>query len=320
MPDAPEPRPRPTPPADLAARALELTAPFRDLYPFAPHFLATGAGHLHYLDEGPADGAPILALHGNPTWSFYWRKAVRALAGDFRVVVPDHLGCGLSDKPREWRYDLAGHVDNLEQLVLALGLERITLLVHDWGGAIGMGLAARRPELVARLAITNTAAFHGPVPRRILLCRTPVLGRLLVQGLNGFALPATFLAVERPLERRTRRALLAPYGTFASRLALWKFVADIPTRPSHPTFAAIGAIADSLDRLADRPTCILWGERDWCFTPHFRREWQARFPGAEVHKHEDAGHYLMEDAGDAVARELRDWLARHPLRTAEAAR
>jgi haloalkane dehalogenase len=115
-------------------------------YPFESRWFATPAGSIHYLDEGPRDAPPLLMLHGNPTWSFYFRRLVRAFSREFRCVVPDHLGCGLSDKPRDWRYDLEGHATNLEQLVLDLDLSRITLVLHDRGGPIGLGFARRHPS------------------------------------------------------------------------------------------------------------------------------------------------------------------------------
>ena len=126
--------------------AERICAPFRDEYPFEQNFFKTRAGALHFLDEGPRDAAPILCVHGNPTWSFYYRRLVREFRENSRVIAPDHIGCGLSEKPQNWSYRLADHVANLEELVLGLDLRRITLVVHDWGGAIGCGVAVRNPE------------------------------------------------------------------------------------------------------------------------------------------------------------------------------
>jgi haloalkane dehalogenase len=296
-----------------AAAARALVAPFAAEYPFAPRFLDVGPGALHYVDEGPRDAAPLLCLHGNPSWSFLYRRLARELRDRHRVVAPDHLGCGLSDKPQGWSYRLADHVANLERLVEALDLRDITLVVHDWGGAIGFGMATRHPERVARLVILNTAAFpEGRMPLRIALCRTPVLGEALIRRCNAFALAAVRMAVVKH-ERMTpvvRRGFLAPYADAASRIAHWRFVQDIPMSPRHPSYATLEEIDAGIPRLADRPAAIYWGERDFCFTPAFRRMWERRLPGAEVHGIEDAGHYVLEDAHERILPWLRDFLAR----------
>jgi pimeloyl-ACP methyl ester carboxylesterase len=284
-------------------------------YPFAAHWLAQAGGRLHYVDEGPRAGDVVLCLHGNPTWSFFYRKLVLALSDTRRVIAPDHLGCGLSDKPGEWSYTLAAHIENLERLVLALDLRRITLVLHDWGGAIGMGFARRQPERIARLVILNTAAFKSSsMPWRIRVCRTPLLGRFLVRRMNGFARLATRMAVaHKPLAPSARLGLLAPYRSSAERVAIQRFVEDIPMRPGHPSWNELEAIDRALAQFSALPACIVWGERDWCFTPRFREEWMRRFPQAEVHKIADAGHYLLEDAPVEVAACVQSFLTRHPL-------
>ena len=144
----------------------------RALYPFDSHTLDVDGGRMHYIDEGPKDGPVIVAVHGNPTWSFYWRRLVEAFRDTHRVVVMDHIGCGLSDKPQDWPYRLSGHRDNLLRLVEHLDLQQITLAVHDWGGAIGMAMAARAPDRIARIVVTNTAAFRSQnIPFSIATCR-----------------------------------------------------------------------------------------------------------------------------------------------------
>lgn len=280
---------------------VSATPGWRALYPFASHYLDVGGHRLHYLDEGPRTAPVVLAVHGNPTWSFYWRALVLALRERHRVVVPDHLGCGLSDKPQDWPYRLDGHVENLRALVDHLELDHITLVVHDWGGAIGFGAATRSPDRYARFLITNTAAFPSPrIPLRIAACRIPIFGPLAVRGLNGFALAATRMATARGLAPEVAAGLVAPYATWADRIATLRFVQDIPLREDHPSWGTLQEIAAGLGALADRPTALVWGERDWCFTPAFREEWERRFPAATVDRVEHAGHYLMEDAPERV--------------------
>jgi len=279
-------------------------------YPFVSRWFEASAGRMHYVDEGPRDAPPLLMLHGNPTWSFYFRKLVRAFSKDFRCVAPDHIGCGLSDKPRDWRYDLVGHVENLERLVLDLDLRGITLVLHDWGGAIGLGFARRHPERIARLVVTNTAAFPGKAPLRLRVCRAPGVGPFLVRRMNAFVGLAPRLAVAKRLDGAAKRGLQLPYRTAADRIAIARFVQDIPLSPRHRSWAELEAIERSLTRFRDLPVCIIWGERDFVFTSRFREEWERRFPEAEVHRLRDAGHWLLEDAPQEVEAILRAFLSR----------
>jgi cis-3-alkyl-4-acyloxetan-2-one decarboxylase len=267
----------------------------------------------HYLDEGR--GELLLLVHGNPTWSFHWRNIVAALRDRYRLIVPDHIGCGLSDKPWPYPYRLAQHVENLSRLIESLDLRRITLLAHDWGGAIGLGAAVRMPERFARFVLFNTAAFRSPrMPWRIRLCRTPVLGRLIVQGANGFLRAALRMATAKRREWLTpevRAGYLAPYNSWRSRVAIHEFVQDIPLSPRHPSYAALGEIEAGLAQFCDRPVQLIWGMRDWCFTPHFLHRFQGFFPQAEAQRLADAGHWVVEDARSAVTSLVEDFLRRH---------
>jgi cis-3-alkyl-4-acyloxetan-2-one decarboxylase len=291
-------------------------APFAEEYPFESHFLDVDGRAYHYLDEGPREGEALVFVHGNPTWSFFWRHLVRELRPRYRCIAPDHIGCGLSDKPAQFPYRLENHVEHLEKLVLELGLRRATLVLHDWGGPIGLGVAQRHPERFERLVLFNTAAFTGGrAPWRIRICRTPGLGAFAVRRLNAFARLATHLAIERP-ERMTpavRRGYLAPYDSFEHRIATLRFVQDIPLSSAHPSWNFVRGIEASLGRWRTKPVCVIWGERDWCFTPSFRLQWQERLPEAEVHVAERAGHYVVEDAREDVLAWVRSFLARHPL-------
>lgn len=294
--------------------AHSLSAPFASEYPFEANFVRLESGHvMHYLDEGPRTAPVLLCLHGNPTWSFAFRALVREYSATHRVVVPDHIGCGYSDKPSSYPYRLENHIDNLSQLTRALGLRDVTLVLHDWGGAIGMGWASREAHNVSALVITNTAAFRSRrMPLRIAACRTPLLGRLAVQGLNAFARGATHMALEQTDKMRgaVRAGYLAPYNNFANRIATWAFVRDIPLTADHPSYALLEQIESSLQQFQRLPACILWGEKDWCFTPEFRREWQAFLPQAEVHALPQAGHLVIEDGGREFIEHLTNFLRR----------
>ena len=208
--------PTPAQPVSSAATPAES---WRALYPFTSHFIEVDGHRLHYLDEGPRDAPVWLCLHGNPTWSFYWRSMILAFRDRYRMIALDHLGCGLSDKPQDWPYRLDGHIRNVQAFATALDLRGITLAVHDWGGAIGCGFAVREPDRVARLVITNTAAFPSPrIPLRIAVCRIPGFGALAVRGLNGFARAAIIECLHRLKGMGIRSAYIAGYSEAAVAL------------------------------------------------------------------------------------------------------
>ena len=284
-------------------------------YPFGGHWIDTGHGRLHYVDEGPRDAPVVLLLHGNPTWSFYYRHLIAALSSDYRAIAPDHLGCGLSDKPTEFGYRLGDHIANIERLVDHLGLSGITLVVHDWGGAIGMGVAVESPDRFSRFAVLNTAAFPADrIPMSINLCRVPGLGPILIQGLNAFARVALMRCVvhRERLTPAVRAGYLAPYSDWSSRIAHVRFVQDIPMKPAHPTYARLERIGQGLDRLRNHPMLIAWGGRDFCFDDSFLAEWKRRFPRARAERIQDAGHYVVEDAHERISEWLRDLLREVP--------
>lgn len=279
-----------------------------ELYPFEPRWLTLPSGHrMHYVDEGPRDAPVVLMLHGNPTWSFYWRRLISALRLTHRVIAPDHIGCGKSDKPGDdtYSYRLAQRVEDIEALVEQLGLQGITLAVHDWGGMIGMGWAHRHPDLVARLVVLNTAAFPMPstkrLPASLWLARDTKAGALLVRGFNAFARGATRLAVTRvKLPKEVRDGLCAPYDSWDHRRAVLRFVQDIPLKESDPSFSLVRDVGEHLHQFNDRPVLICWGDRDFVFDDHFLRVWKTALPDAEIHQFPDCGHYVLEDAPEEI--------------------
>ena len=293
-----------------------------DLYPFAGSMREVNGFKMHVLDEGLSqtqDGT-VLMLHGNPTWSFFFRNLILGLRGTHRVIAPDHIGCGLSDKPDEQRYPytLERRVDDLEALIDQLDIRgRITLLMHDWGGMIGMAYAARHPEKINRLVLLNTAAFHLPktkkLPRSLWLCRKTPLGELLIRDTGLFTSVLARWAVCRPMEQRVREGYLWPYRRPDDRTGLFRFVQDIPLAPEDPGYLVVGEVQAKLPTFNRIPVLILWGEKDFVFDHHFLREWEKLLPSAEVHRFPNAGHYVLEDAGEEILPLLQTFLAR-PLR------
>ena len=283
------------------------------LYPFESHYLDVGGARMHYVDEG--DGPPIVLVHGNPTWSFYFRDIIKGLRDENRVIAFDHVGCGLSDKPQRYPYTLATHIRNTGQLIDHLGLESLTLGGHDWGGAIGFGWAVRHAERVRRLVVFNTAAFlGGRTPLRIRLCRWPVVGDLLVRGLNGFSRSAIYMVCmnRSSMTPEVAKGYLLPYDSWANRVAVMRFVRDIPMTSRVPSYAILREIEAGLTTLRDKPMIVLWGGRDFCFDDLFLGEWRRRFPRADIHRFPDAGHYVVEDAHDRIVPLIQRFMLSEP--------
>lgn len=281
----------------------------RALYPFEPMRFDTGRGSMSYLDEGAGDEAVVM-IHGNPTWSFYYRNLVLGLSGKIRCIAPDHLGCGLSDKPQGFDYTLGEHIKNLRALLDSLNLRKIHLVVHDWGGPIGLGAALAKPEQLGRVVILNTAAFADTqIPLRIRLCRIPGLGEWLVRSFNGFAWPATWMAVAKPMNPEVKRGYLYPYDNWANRIATHRFVVDIPTGQGNASDKALSDVERKLVILRDRPVRILWGGMDFCFNRHYYNRWRVILPGANADYYEEAGHHVLEDAGQECLQEIQGFLS-----------
>jgi cis-3-alkyl-4-acyloxetan-2-one decarboxylase len=285
------------------------------LSPFSPlSSLDRGGLQLRYVDQG--QGEPVVMVHGNPTWHYFFRSLIEGLRGSHRVIAPDHIGCGTSDKPddRRYGYRLKDRIDDLEALLdHAAPQQHVTLVLHDWGGMIGMGWAVRHPERVARLVILNTAAFLMPagkkLPWQIAVVRNTPLGPLLVRGLNLFSRGLVRYGSVKPLPPEVRHQYLAPYDNRANRRAVLRFVQDIPLRPGDPSYEVARQVQDGLERFRDVPALICWGLRDFVFDEGYLAEWRRRLPGAEVHAFADAGHLVLEDAAERIVPLVRQFLA-----------
>jgi acyl-CoA synthetase (AMP-forming)/AMP-acid ligase II/pimeloyl-ACP methyl ester carboxylesterase len=280
------------------------------LYPFRSRFLAVGRGpgapsghRLHYVDEG--SGPVVVCLHGNPTWGFQFRRLIADLRGDFRVIVPDQIGCGLSDKPADILFGAVDRIAHLEELFAHLGIGRFSLVMHDWGGPIGTGLAVRRPDDVERLVYLNTMlAETALLPPMIRMAASPRVGRWLTQHSRWFLKLLVSQGVARGLSADVREGYLHPYPTRASRTAIWGFVRDIPFKASHPTHAVMEEMVSRLPLLAEKPVKLVWGMRDPCFHPEILRHVAARFRAPEVVRIADASHLVIEDAPQRVVAEV----------------
>lgn len=271
-------------------------------FPFTSHYVQLGKNRIHYIDEG--SGPVIVMVHGNPTWSYYYRNIITLLSKDHRVIAIDHMGCGLSDKPQDYEYTLKQHVENLERVLDSLHVLSFSLVVHDWGGAIGMGVATKYPERIEKIVILNTAAFRSSrIPFRIRICKFPLIGPFIVRAFNGFAWPATFMAVKKSMQKDVCSAYIAPYNSWNNRVAVSAFVKDIPLEESHVSYSTLEEIENGLSTIKDAgvPMMIIWGGKDFCFDNVFYEEWRQRFPEAECHMFPEGGHYILEDCRDEVA-------------------
>ncbi|MFO0424095.1 MAG: alpha/beta fold hydrolase, partial [Planctomycetia bacterium] len=280
-----------------------LPYPFGPSYPFASRFATVGRGaagapqghRMHYIDEG--SGPVVVCLHGNPTWGFLFRNLIASLRHRFRVIVPDHVGCGLSDQPADVYFNAADRIGHLEELLDPLGVGRFSLVMHDWGGPIGTGLAVRRANDVERLVYFNTTlAEMNLLPGIIRRAASPVIGRMLTQHTMHFVKLLTSLGVAHSLPEEIKQGYHRPYQTHAGRRAIWGFVRDIPFSRSHPTAPLMDDMVARLPTLADKPVKIIWGMKDPCFHPGILRQVAARFPQADVVEIPDASHLVLEDA------------------------
>lgn len=290
-------------------------------YPFTPKQFEVRPGlSMSYLDEGPRDGEIVVMLHGNPSWSYYWRNLVSALGDKYRCIVPDHIGMGFSDKPadRDYDYTLQSRIDDVSALLNHLGITGpVTLAVHDWGGMIGFGWALTHAEQVKRLVITNTAAFPLPsakkMPWQLSLGRDSRFGAFLIRAFNAFSGGASYLGVENRMPADVRRAYVSPYDSWANRISTLRFMQDIPLHPGDKAWALVESAGQKLPQFADRPAFIGWGLKDFVFDQHFLAGFARALPQAEVTAFEDAGHYVLEDKAAELVPAIRAFLDRNRL-------
>lgn len=291
-------------------------------YPSITHRLDVRPGvSMNYIDEGPRDGEVVLMVHGNPSWSYYWRTLVAGLSDRYRCIVPDHIGMGLSDKPADDRYayTLQSRVEDLDALLNHLGITGpVTLAVHDWGGMIGFGWALSHHQQVKRLVVLNTAAFPMPaakkMPWQIALGRHWKVGEWIIRRFNAFSAGASRFGVARAMPAEVRRAYVAPYDSWDNRISTIRFMQDIPLSPADAAWPLLERVGKALPSFADRPAFIGWGLRDFVFDHHFLAGFRAALPAAQVHAFEDAGHYVLEDKHEVLVPQIRTFLDANPIR------
>jgi haloalkane dehalogenase len=275
------------------------------LYPFESHYVELGGARIHYVDEG--SGPPLLLLHGNPTWSFLYREIISGLRDRFRCIAPDHPGFGLSRAPAGYGFTPAEHSGMLEMLVQHLDLGGITMMVQDWGGPIGFGVAIRQPARFSAFVIANTWAWPKSDPGTQAFSRLlgGPIGRHLILQRNFFverAIPGSMRL--RRLPQEVMDAYRGPFPTPESRIPVHVFPREILR--SRPWLAEIDR---GLPALRDRPALLVWPTKDVAFREPERRRWESNFPDHRSVLLEGAGHYVQEEAPEEIVAAIRDWRA-----------
>jgi len=277
------------------------TKEFHDIYPYAPHFFNNNGNDMHYIDEG--EGQPIIMVHGNPTWSFYFRRLVDKFSSKYRTIVPDHIGCGFSDKPGSERYNyiLKNRVDDFTRFIEHFQFkEKIILVVHDWGGMIGLAWAIKNLDKIEKIIITNTSGFLLPhtkkFPLRLALIKYVAPFAIpAILGINLFSVGALYIAAKKKLTKQIKKGLTAPYNSWKNRIATLKFVQDIPLNENDISYAIVKEVDDNIHKIKSLPILFLWGVQDFVFDINFLNKWKQRIPDAEYHIFKNSGHYIFED-------------------------
>lgn len=286
----------------------------KDIYPFESKFVDLTDLKYHYVDEG--EGDPVVMLHGNPTWSIYYRELIKALKPSYRCIAPDHIGCGLSEKPDDSCYDytLEQRVNDLEMLLQYLKIyDNITLVMHDWGAMIGMAYAMRNPESIKKLVILNSFAFHFPIEKKLpfnmRILRNTEMGGAIARHFNLFSSASSLFGCTRTLmPTELRQAYVSPYDSWENRIAIQRFLQDIPLEEEHPTFDLVSEVQESIKEFSHLPAEIFWGMKDNLFDQDFLDIWTELLPNAKVHKYDDCGHYILEDASEDVIKKIKNFL------------
>jgi haloalkane dehalogenase len=286
---------------------LGLNGNFGGTFPFEPRYVEAGDVRLHYVDEGPRDAPPLLFVHGNPTWSYLWRRPIAALSEQGRRCVAfDHMGFGRSGKPAQLsRYTLRVHIDHALAVIDELGLEDVTLVAHDWGGPVGLGALLERRDRLRGLVLMNTWAWELPsfLPPFVREFRTEGLGEILALGGNLFVESIPGGMAKRDTDPVMMDAYRAPFPDYWSRVGALAFQRDIPLTERDRSAALMGSIHERLQEL-DLPVTLIWGMRDRVFQPVFLDQWRELFPKARVIELADAAHFVPEDRPDALIEAL----------------
>ena len=287
----------------LKAEAHPVSWINREEYPFQFRFLELEMGRMHYVDEG--QGKPIVMVHGTPTWSFLYRHLVKGLSPGYRCVAMDHMGFGLSDKPKDWSYVPKDHAQNVDSLIGTLGLEDVTLVVHDLGGPIGLSYAINNPEKVSRLIIVNTFMWATRGELRFQLggrfLGSPI-GRFLYKYFS-FSTNVMMKSLGSKLTKPIHAHYTGPFPTPKDREATW-----IIARELLGSSDWYESLWQQRERIKDKPALLLWGMKDTAFRANHLARWTDLFTDARTVQFDDAGHFVQEDKGSELCSIIEEFL------------
>jgi acyl-CoA synthetase (AMP-forming)/AMP-acid ligase II/pimeloyl-ACP methyl ester carboxylesterase len=279
-------------------------------FPFESKFLDYKGFKLHYIDEGSRNKPAVLLLHGNPTWVFFYRKVIQALKDNYRVIAIDYIGCGLSDHPTSDHFRAIDRVNEVDFVYQSLGLEKFSIVMHDWGGAIGTRFLQRHLDKVEKIIYLNTTLTEvESLPLMIKSSANKIFGPLLTKYTPQFLKYLVGPGAVSKLPDWIKSGFLYPYQTIDRRTAIWDFVKDIPFTEGHPTYAEMTNLAADFSLMQDKPIKIIWGLKDPCFHPYMLRKVAAHFPKAQVLEVPNAGHLLIEDEPEIVCNAISDFLS-----------
>ncbi|SNZ00598.1 alpha/beta fold hydrolase [Flagellimonas pacifica] len=269
-------------------------------YPFKSNYFDLPIGKMHYVDEGT--GAPIVFVHGNPGWSYEFRKSIKELSKTNRCIAADHIGFGLSDKPFDWNYLPKNHADNFERFINHLKLDKFVLVVNDWGGPIGLSYAVNNPERIKHLMITNTwmwSVKNNPSSKRFSNFAGGMIGRFLIKNFNFFGKviiknclgnkkyfdPAIYKHLEKPNDRK----------------GCWTFPKQIVESDDW-----VHSLWQKRNNIRDLPKSFIWGMKDFAFSEKDLKTWIEEFKPETVIKLDDVGHYPYEEATSIFNEQLKN--------------
>ena len=264
-------------------------------YPFPKKTIVLEMGKMHYVDEG--SGEPIVMVHGNPTWSFLYRHLIKGLSANYRCIAIDHIGFGLSDKPRDESYLPQEHAQNLAALITKLNLKNVTLVVHDWGGPIGLSYAVHYPANVKRIVLMNS--WMWPVKgdshyEQFSHFMGGPIGQFLIKRFNFFVR----VVMKRAYGDKTkwteaiRQQYLMPFDSPHERKGCWTFAKQVLAANDWLT-----ALWDKSDNIKSKPTLILWGKKDIAFRKKELERWKELFTDRDVILFDQVGHFVPEEQG-----------------------
>ena len=282
--------------------------PERYQYPFESHYLTIDGIRIHFVEQG--QGGPVLMVHGQPTWSYLWRNIIPVIAKNHRAIAIDLMGFGLSDKPAHRRYSFAEHAAILRGFIETLELKNLTLVLHDWGGPIGLDYAVYHQENINKLVLLNTFAtvdFKLPWIFKAAF-RSPFLADFLVRRLNAFGILAPRFGVRNKLDKRVLQNYREPHPDYASRIGVAQFPRNIPCSPRDAAYEPIKAISQALAS-SQMPTLFLFSDKDPVTAYIDPRPLIERMPNARLEMIKEAGHYLQEDQPEAVAHRILEFLS-----------